>query len=225
MIQANPHLSGSSARKPVLDVVDRVSEMLFGLFMALSFVGAISAATEGAGEIRTLVWAALGCNLAWGITDAFMYLVSTLSNRGNLLQLVHAVRNTPDVERGCKIIHDYLEPGLTSIITPVETAAIRERILALPDVPQRPRVKRDDVAAAFGVFFIVVASTFPVALPYVLLTDVVAAMVISRVIALVMLFMGGFYLGRYSGYNSWLSGFGMMGLGIVLVLSIMALGG
>jgi len=31
------------AREPVLSPVERVSEMLFGLFMAVTFVGAVSA--------------------------------------------------------------------------------------------------------------------------------------------------------------------------------------
>ncbi len=36
-----------SAREPVLNPVDRVSEMLFGLFMALTFVGAVSVTESG----------------------------------------------------------------------------------------------------------------------------------------------------------------------------------
>jgi len=34
-------------REPVLDTVDRVSELCFGLFMSLTFVGAVSAVTAG----------------------------------------------------------------------------------------------------------------------------------------------------------------------------------
>jgi hypothetical protein len=38
------HVIERPAREPVLNPVDRVSEMLFGLFMALTFVGAVSVA-------------------------------------------------------------------------------------------------------------------------------------------------------------------------------------
>ena len=55
-----------SARYPNLSPVDRVSEVLFGLFMALTFVGAVSIAESGEAEIRAMLAAALGCNLAWG---------------------------------------------------------------------------------------------------------------------------------------------------------------
>ena len=50
----------------VLNPVDRTSEVLFGTIMVLTFTGAISAATDGRQEIRELLWAALGCNVAWG---------------------------------------------------------------------------------------------------------------------------------------------------------------
>ena len=59
-----------AARESILDPVERVSEMLFGLFMALTFVGAISVAESGRAEVRDLLIAAIGCNLAWGLVDA-----------------------------------------------------------------------------------------------------------------------------------------------------------
>jgi hypothetical protein len=38
--------------------------MLFGLFMALTFVGTVSVADSGNAQIRAMFIAALGCNLA-----------------------------------------------------------------------------------------------------------------------------------------------------------------
>ncbi len=61
------------SHEPILNPVDRISELLFGLFMALSFVGAMSVAQSGREEIRSTFFAALGCNLAWGLVDAVMY--------------------------------------------------------------------------------------------------------------------------------------------------------
>lgn len=50
----------------VLDPIERVSEVIFGLLMAMTFIGALSVATAGREEIRTMMITALGCNLAWG---------------------------------------------------------------------------------------------------------------------------------------------------------------
>ncbi len=76
-----------------------------------------------------------------------------------------------------------------------------------------------------GIFLIVVLATFPVVIPFIVFTDVGTAMLASRVLALAMLFLGGLALGRYAGYGSWRTGFVMMGLGVALVVAIIALGG
>jgi len=212
-------------REPVLSPVDRVSEVLFGLFMALTFVGAISVAESGRAEIRSLLAAALGCNLAWGLVDAVMYLVRTIADRGRSLTLVRSVRAAADAATGRRLIGASLSRTAAGLVSESEIEAIRGRIVALPAVPERPSLTRDDLLAALAVFLLVVASTFPVALPFVLFNDVGTAKNVSRAIALTMLFLGGLALGRYAGYGSLKVGFMMAGLGTVLVAAVMALGG
>lgn len=212
-------------REPVLSPIDRVSEVLFGLFMALTFVGAISVTEAGRDDIRAVLAAALGCNLAWGLVDAVMYLVRTVADRGRLITLIRAVRAAPDAESGRAIIASSLSKIAAGLLSTPEVEAARGRILALTDVPERPRLKADDFLAALAVFLLVVASTFPVVLPFVFITDVGTAMTLSRAIALAMLFLGGLALGRYAGYGSWKAGLMMAALGTVVVAAVMALGG
>jgi len=214
-----------AVREPVLSPVDRVSELLFGLFMVLTFVGAVSVAEAGREQIRGMFAAALGCNLAWGLVDAVMYLVRTVTDRGRSLTLVLAVRAAPDAETGRRLIERSLSRTMAGLVSPVEVEAIRGRIVALSSVPARPRLRRGDLLAALAIFLIVVASTFPVVVPFLMIQDVRTAMAISRAIALAMLFFGGLALGRYAGYGSWKAGFMMVGLGTVLVVAINALGG
>ena len=213
-----------AVREPLLHPVDRVSEMIFGLFMALTFVGVVSMSTADREEIRTMLIAALGCNLAWGLVDAFMYLVRTIADRGRLLTLTRSIREA-DAEAGRRMLQDALPPPVAKLMSTTEIEAMRGRLLALADVPARPRLKRDDFLAAFGVFLIVVASTFPVALPFVFIKDAGTALFVSRAIGLVMMFMGGLALGRYAGYGSWKTGFMMAGLGTVVIVVVVALGG
>ena len=118
------NIATESAREPVLNPVDRVSEMLFGLFMALTFVGAVSV-TESGTEVRALLAAALGCNLAWGLVDAVMYLVRTITDRGKLLTLVRSVRNaTPETARA--LIKESLSKPLAGLMTDAEVEAVVE---------------------------------------------------------------------------------------------------
>ena len=65
----------------VLDPFDRVSEVIFGVLMAMTFIGALNVATAGSQEVRTVMKAALGCNIAWGLTDGVMYLVGIVTER------------------------------------------------------------------------------------------------------------------------------------------------
>jgi hypothetical protein len=212
-------------RKLVLSTVDRVSELLFGLFMALTFVGAVSVTDAGRGEIRSMFAAALGCNLAWGLVDAVMYLVRTVTDRGRSLTLVRSVRAAADAETGRKLVESALSPDVAGLVSPVEVEAIRGRIAARTALPARPKLYRDDFLAALAIFLIVVASTFPVVLPFALIVDIGTAKDVSRAIALAMLFGGGLALGRHAGYGGWKVGFMMAGLGTALVLAINALGG
>jgi len=218
-------LEAGAAREPVLNPVDRVSELLFGLFMALTFVGAVSVAESGREEIRSMLAAALGCNVAWGLVDAVMYLVRTVTDRGRVLTLVRSVRTAPDAASGRRLIEQSLSKTAAGLVSETEIEAIRGRIVAFPSVPQRPTLKGDDLLAAFAIFLLVVASTFPVTLPFVIFDDVGTAKAVSRAVALTMLFLGGLALGRYAGYGSWKVGFMMAGLGTAVVAAVMALGG
>ena len=212
-------------REPVLSPVDRVSEVLFGLFMALTFVGAVSVAESGREQIRELFITSVGCNLAWGLVDAVMYLVRTITNRGRALTLVRSVREAPNAEVGRTHLEHALSRAVAGFVSSAEVEAIRGRVVALPSVPTRPRLRGRDFLAAIGIFLLVVVSTFPVVLPFVLMQDVATAKIVSRGIALAMLFFGGLALGRYAGYGSWKVGLMMAGLGTVIVIAINALGG
>lgn len=218
------HQIEQAVRAPLLNPVDRVSEMIFGLFMALTFVGVVSMATAGREEIRTMLIAAIGCNLAWGLVDAVMYLVRTIADRGRLLTLTRSIREA-DAESGCRMLQGALSAPVAKLMTNTEIEAMRGRLLALTDVPARPRLQRDDFLAALGVFLIVVASTFPVALPFVFIKDAGTALFVSRAIGLAMMFLGGLALGRYAGYGSWKTGLMMAGLGTVVIVVVVALGG
>ena len=217
--------SDPQIRAPVLSPLDRVSEMLFGLFMALTFVGAVSVADQGDAQIRAIFIAALGCNLAWGLVDAVMYLVRTVTDRGRLLTLIRSVRGEPNAEAGRKLIEGSLSQVAAGLVSTTEIEAMRGRIVALASLPPRPKLERDDLVAALAIFLIVVASSFPVVLPFMLFEDVGTAKNVSRAVALAMLFTGGLALGKYAGYGSWKVGLLMAGLGTALVVAINALGG
>src|SRR5262245_30493942 len=128
--------------KQVLDPIDRISEVLFGLIMVLTFTGSLSVAEAGHEDIRTMLIGALGCNLAWGIIDAILYLMGILAERGRALMTYQAVRAANDPEEAHRLIAGALPPLLASVLEPVELASMRDRLKQLPEPPARARLNK-----------------------------------------------------------------------------------
>ena len=90
----------------LLNPVDRISEVLFGLIMVLSFTGAISASTDNRENVQALLWAALGCNIAWGLVDAIMYLMNIAIERGHSINIIKKIwqimkKTQPSFKKNC----------------------------------------------------------------------------------------------------------------------------
>lgn len=214
----------SNERPRVLDPVDRASEVVFGLLMALTFTGSVSVATAGHEEVRRVMAEALGCNLAWGLTDAVMYLVGIATERSRGARLLARLRATADTAAAHALIAETLPPRIGAVAGPAELELLRQRLLSSRDAPARPLV-RDDFLGALGVFLLVVLATFPVVIPFAVLDTTTLALRVSNAVALVTLFAAGWTLGRYAGANAWLGGAIMAALGTVLIGVIIALGG
>jgi len=209
----------------VLEPVERLSEILFGLIMALTITGAVSVATADQFAIRTMLFAALGCNLAWGIIDAGMYLMARLGERGRNALAVRAVREAVNREDAHRIIANELPPILAPAFQSAQLELIRERINKIPASDVRPRLTERDWRGALGVCILVILSTFPVVIPFIVITDARLALRISNALAVILLFLCGFLFGRHAGLPPWGTGLIMVAVGVALVSIAIALGG
>lgn len=211
--------------KRVLEPQERISEVLFGLIMVLTFTGSLSVATADRSEVRVMLIGALGCNLAWGIIDGVLYLMNCLADKGRSLKIYRAVREATDPQKAAKLIASALPPLLASVLQPAEFASLQERLKQLPEPPGRVRLDKQDWWGALAVFLLVFLTTLPVALPFVFMHQAHHAMRVSNLIAVLMLFLTGVTYGRCVGRAPWGFGVGMVVLGLVLVGLTMALGG
>ena len=211
--------------KRVLDPIDRVSEVLFGLIMVLTFTGSLSVASAGRDDVRTLLIGALGCNVAWGIIDALLYLMGCLAEKGQGLMTYRAVRKAADPQKAQRLIADALPPVVASILEPAELETMRRRLIQLPEPPERARLSKDDWLGSIGIFLLVFLSTFPVVMPFIFMQKVGLALRVSNAIAIVMLFLAGYAFAGMTGRRPWLVGIAMVALGSALVGMTMALGG
>ena len=213
-----------SSRRP-LDPVERASEVLFGLIMVLTFTGSLSVAEAGRAEVRTMLLGSLGCNLAWGVIDGVLYLMGCLAEAASRIMVWDAVRKGTDPEEAQRALAGALPPVVASVLKPEELEAIRLRLKALPEVPGRALLLRQDWLGATGVFLLVFLSTFPVVIPFLFMKDITVALRVSDGIAIVLLFLAGHAFGRHIGRRPVLTGIAMVVLGGLLVSLTIALGG
>jgi VIT1/CCC1 family predicted Fe2+/Mn2+ transporter len=217
--------SREQMRTRVLDPVDRVTEVIFGLLMAMTFTGTISVATANQEDERTMMLAALGCNLAWGLADAVMYLLRTLIERTRNRTLFAGLRAGTDASAGQALIADALPPRIATAAGTEGLEVLRQRLVASPPTPPHPFLGLNDFKGALGVFLLVVVSTFPLVVPFLLLDQTGLAVRLSNLVGLVVLFVAGWILARYAGARPWQGGLAMAVVGAALIAAIIALGG
>ncbi len=215
--------TGKLAVGRVLDPIERASEVIFGVLMAVSIMGALSVTSAGAQAARAALFMALGCNVAWGLTDAVMYLVTTAIVNGRDIRLVRRLQETSDPGDGRRIVTEAL-PERVAVSFREETIEALRKDLTTLHIPVSTLAARDFLGA-LGVFVIVVLATLPVALPFVFIREVPVAMRVSHAVAVTILYGYGHLLGSYSSGRPWLYGLSIAAIGTGLVAVIMALGG
>jgi VIT family len=209
----------------VLDPMERISETLFGLIMALTFICSLGVATADNIKIQTMLIGALGCNLAWGIVDGGLYLLARINERGGKILTLRAVRQAPDTETAQRAIAEALPSELASILPPEQVELLRQKLQRLPEPSGGPRLTRHDWIGALGLCLLSFVATFPVVIPFVFLSDAQFALRVSYAVAIAMLFCCGYAFGVHSGIKPWAAGLSMVAVGIALVGIAVALGG
>ncbi len=209
----------------LLDPIDRISEVLFGLIMVLTSTNTISAATAGHTEIRTMVMGALGCNLAWGIIDAALYAMGRIDERGRDLRMLRSVRQTVNPDEATRLIVEALPESLASVLSGDEARSMRQKLLDRSEPPARPGLTAGDALSAAAICLWVFVSTFPMVIPFLFIGEVQPALRLSNTIALAMLFMCGYAYARCTGLPPWSTGIVMVAIGCALVGVAIALGG
>lgn len=209
----------------VLNPVDRISEVLFGLIMVLTFTGTISVTGHGREEVSDLLWAALACNLAWGLVDAIMYLMSMVVERGHAINVIQRLDQTKKDDVVISILKEEIQPLVSKLLTEEELLSLASRIQKIAPPTHKNLLSISDFVSAIQIFLLVFLCTLPVALPFALVDDLALALKISNGVAIGLLFVGGFILAKYAGFRPLLSAVIYAIIGIALVLLTMSLGG
>lgn len=216
---------GDTASRSVLDPLERASEIMFGLIMALTFTCTVSVVSSTRNDVTTMLAAALACNVAWGLVDGAMYVLGSLVMRERRHSLAEAIRHVEPAEAR-RMILETLPEGAERHLTTDDLDRLTKGIILLPRSPRSVVPTREDLRGAVGIFLLVFLSTLPVALPFLLIKDVGLALRVSNAIAVTLLFVVGTGLGHYMGWHRpWAIGLGVACFGALLVAITIALGG
>jgi len=226
MTQAEPR---SSFMHRYLDPATSLAEVLFGLIMTLTFtLGAgILVEDEGREGARQLLIAVVGCNVAWGIIDGALYIVGQLFARGRIRRLARAAHNTPDDRSAVTVVAQELDGFFEEVIQSEERDALYLRLAN--HLRSRPvgtnSIRKDDVMGAFTSFWLVVLTSVPAAIPFLLFDNARLALRISNAILLALLFITGWLFARFTLSKPWIVGSSFLVGGAALVAVAIALGG
>jgi len=210
---------------PILEPMDRIAETLFGVIMALTFTCTLGAQIGDDIKVRTMLIAALGCNLAWGIIDAGVYLITQINIESRKVTTLGALRDAADSDSARRVLADVLHPVLASNVSEEQLDALRGKLQQMPALPERARLTKRDVLGALAVCLLCFISTFPIALPFLLIDDGRTALRASNAVAVAMLFLCGYAFGYRSGLPPWTTALAMVAFGAAMVGVAIALGG
>jgi hypothetical protein len=225
LIRRKEELKEPYMRKGLLDTDDRVSEILTGVIMILTFTCTFSVMKSDSTSVIDLLKGGICSTMAWGFIDAIMYLFMTLIDKEHNLTFLNFVRKSKDVNKIHQVIYDSLPETLSKVMQPDEIEALRKKTLLLPEPAIMYRLKFSDYITAGGIFLLVFFATIPISVPFILIRDIQLAMRVSNATALVMMFFCGMVLGKYIGRNRFILGLMTSLIGVALVSITIILGG
>jgi len=123
----------------VLDPIERTSEVLFGLIMVLTLTSSIRVTEGSQPDVRSVLGAAIGCNLAWGLVDAVMFVMTNFMERARNLATFRAVRQAPSAKTAQARILDSLPRVVSDVLTSAEIESLHQRLVRQADPPQDVR--------------------------------------------------------------------------------------
>src|SRR5512147_1056963 len=145
-----------------LDPGETLGEVLFGLIMVLTFtVGARFLIMRGELDTAELVVGAVGCNIAWGVIDAVLFVLGNLFYRSRRARFFRGLKGARNEAEALAMVQD--EFGMEDeplAMLPEDRARLHQSILALSAHAAlgRARLHRGDFWSACVVFVLVSAT-------------------------------------------------------------------
>jgi hypothetical protein len=211
-----------------LDPEESLGELLFGMIMTLTVtLGIRLLSPHETLSPRDLATALIGCNVAWGIIDASLYLLGSLFVRNRRIHFVRKLHDVPTEAEALRAIGEEFGLEEAHLVQQEDLAAYHRATLDLLKHAriERARLRGKDLASAALIVGLVSIAAVPGAIPLLMVEDRVLALRLANLLQIGLLFAAGYHWARYSGAPPWRTGAAMVGLGVALVAVAIALGG
>ena len=183
----------------------------------------VAAGPEG---VNTLLRAALGGNIAWGMIDGVVYLMNRRYERGRQARLLAAVRAAKDDQAIRAALEEAVDPEL---VAPMNAEEVSRTFSALHALAGRMAPPPPDHAARSDrrarLLLSLHRQRVPAAVPFMLFDAPAIALQVSNGVLLVSLFVLGIVWAKLIGARPLLTAFGLLLVGAALVGMTIALGG
>ncbi|MBW9054462.1 VIT1/CCC1 transporter family protein [Rhizobium mesosinicum] len=213
----------------IIDPGDALGEVLFGLIMALTWTVGSRLVFEQEGlDVYELVVATIGCNVAWGIIDAVLFVLGTTFYRSRRLRLFRQIKSAKNESAALKVLeNEFPVRDVPLSAKAADADALYRSFLAFSrrSDPVKVSLSKADLLGAFAVFILVAATAIPAIIPFLLTDNTYLALRASNAILVLLLFVTGYTWASFSGGRPLYAGITMTGLGLILVTIAIALGG
>jgi hypothetical protein len=212
-----------------LDPGSHMGEALFGLIMTLTFtLGAdLVIAAQGHEGARQMVVGILGCNLAWGLIDAVVYVLGSVFERARLHRIACEVHAAPSPLQARRLVAAELDELLVPVTDAPQRdalyAAIVQRMQTAPVAPLP--LTRKDLLGGLEAGLLVIACSVPAVLPFLLIDEPRVALRVSNAILLALLYYLGYRHAKHTLARPWIAGLVFLLVGLFLVAVAIQLGG
>jgi len=170
-------------------------------------------------DANELLLAIVGTNVAWGLIDAGLYVMTSMYDRSRKSRLISQIQKARNDQDAVAVVRQELADTLESITqTDRRERLFREIADSLKHAePKRTRLTHDDIIGAIASFILVFLATIPAALPFMFVSDPVIALRISNLLLIAMLFFVGYRWAVATHTNRWIAGLTATVLGAIMV--------
>ncbi|MDK4736773.1 VIT1/CCC1 transporter family protein [Rhizobium sp. CNPSo 3490] len=213
----------------IIDPGDALGEVLFGLIMALTLtVGSRLVFEEEGLDAQELIVATVGCNVAWGIIDAVLFVLGTTFYKSRRLRLFRQIKAAGSETAALNMLAKEFPIEEAPFFAKAADADPLYRsllTLARRADPVRASLSKNDLLAALAVVFLVSVTSIPAVTPLFLIDSAHLALRVSNLFLIMLLFVTGYAWAKFSGGRPVYAGMTMTCLGLLLVAIAVALGG